>query len=46
MQVMSYFFWKCKYCGYELSDIYKHERIFILPKCISENEKIIKDIIE
>ncbi len=38
----------CKYCGYALDgDIYDIlYNYVILPKCISDEEKIIKDIIE
>ncbi len=43
--------YKCKYCNLWTIDYFQHQntqlpnnRIF--PKCLSENEKIIKDIIE
>ncbi len=45
---ISYGYLICKYCGFELMGYYKeyNEQIIKLIKCLSDDEKIIKDLLE
>ncbi len=39
-------FIKCKYCNLTFSNYNDYTETMILPSCISEEEKIIKDLLE